>query len=94
MTDTLIAAPGVIADTTGRYRLTRAAVEHAKTKHGLANDAAVWTAMGLSRSTFYRMLAGTSSPTGRLICQGFATWIGWPLADTCEPVTDEAPNGH
>ena len=52
MPDTLTKVASVTQDT--RLKLTRAAVERAKTIHRLSTDEGVWTRMGWSRSTFYR----------------------------------------
>lgn len=83
MPDTHIGSTGVLDDTDHRYKLTRSAVERAKARHGLRNDEAVWTAMRLSRRTFYRLLAGTYDI--RLSeARAFADWIGWPLGTAFE----------
>lgn len=42
----------------GRYRLTRDVVDAVKRRHKLRSDADVWQLLGMSRSTFYRLLAG------------------------------------
>jgi hypothetical protein len=88
MPDTLLRTEGVAHDPDYRFKLTRAAVERAKERHGLRNDEAVWTAMGLSRSTFYRLLAGTHDI--RLSeAAAFAEWVNWPLDTAFERVTTD-----
>jgi hypothetical protein len=86
MPDTLLRLVGVAYDPNIRFKLTRAAVERAKERHGLRNDEAVWTALGVSRSTFYRLLAGTRAAS-HVEAAAFAQWIAWPLDRAFKRVT-------
>ncbi|WP_341720017.1 helix-turn-helix transcriptional regulator [Micromonospora sp. FIMYZ51] len=88
MPDTLSADSGVTTDThTPRYRLTRAAAERARRKLGLRRLDSLATHLGISRSSFFRLLAGTY-PISLNQAAAFADEIGWPITrvfERCDP---------
>ncbi|MEV1018625.1 hypothetical protein AB0I89_08250 [Micromonospora sp. NPDC049801] len=73
-------------DPSATYQLRRDAVEAAKDRNGWATDEAAWTALGLGRRTFYRMLG---EATGICACraQSIADRLGCPTDEAFVQVT-------
>lgn len=85
MADTLTLLPGIIKEPQAVYQLKRSAVDQFKTVHHLTLDEEVWTAIGLSKATFYRLLRGAHD-----ICacraQGIAARLGRTVPDAFDQV--------
>jgi len=83
MPDTLTLSPGITREPEEVYHLKRSAVDQYKIRKGITSDEAVWTALGLSRATFYRLLRGAHD-----ICdcraRSIARRMGYPLAAAFE----------
>ncbi len=89
MPDTLTLSPGITSEPRAVYHLKRSAVDQYKTRKGVTSDEEVWTALGLSRATFYRLLRGAHD-----ICdcraRSIARRMGYPLNAAFERANRDA----
>lgn len=92
MTDTLSLGEGVKEDTAPKYRLTREAVDRARTRLGLRRYEDLASHLGISRRSLFRLLNGTY-PISLGQAAKLAEEIGWPIHrafQRCEPHQEAA----